>query len=158
MYSLKLMFFLIFLMSVFMRVNALSYLCDHIQSSVWLKCYPQNKIHSLSPLDSKEIKPANPKGNQPWIFIRRTMLKLKLKLQNFGHLMQRAHSLEKTLVLGKIEDKSRRGWQRMRWLDKHCWFNGHEFQQTSGDSEGQGSLACCVHAVGNLVWQDLVTK
>ena len=42
---------------------------------------------------------------------------LKLKLQYFGHLMQRADSLEKTLMLGKIEGKRRRGWQRMRWLD-----------------------------------------
>ena len=45
------------------------------------------------------------------------MLKLKLKLQYFGHLMRRADSLEKTLMLGKIEGKRRRGWQRMRWLD-----------------------------------------
>ena len=42
---------------------------------------------------------------------------LKLKLQCFGHLMQRVNSLEKTLILGKIEDKRRRGWQRLRWLD-----------------------------------------
>ena len=42
---------------------------------------------------------------------------LKLKLQYFGHLMQKANSLEKTLMLGKIEGKKRRGWQRMRWLD-----------------------------------------
>ena len=42
---------------------------------------------------------------------------LKLKLQYFGHLMQRANSLEKTLMLGKIEGRRRRGWQRMRWLD-----------------------------------------
>ena len=46
-----------------------------------------------------------------------TLNMLKLKLQYFGHLMQRAHSLEKTLMLGKIEGKRRRGWQRMRWLD-----------------------------------------
>ena len=45
------------------------------------------------------------------------MLKLKLKLQYFGHLMQRANSLEKTLILGKIEGRRRRGRQRMRWLD-----------------------------------------
>ena len=44
-------------------------------------------------------------------------LMLKLKLQYFGHLMQRVDSLEKTLMMGKIEDKRRRGWQRMRWLD-----------------------------------------
>ena len=65
-----------------------------------------------SPLDSKEIKSVNPKGNQSWIFIGRTML----KLQYFSHLMQRANSLEKTLMLGSIEGR-RRGWQRMRLLD-----------------------------------------
>ena len=68
-----------------------------------------------SPLDSKEIKTANPKGNQSSIVIGKTVL--KLKLQYFGHLMQRADSLEKTLMLGKIEDKRRSGRQRMRWLD-----------------------------------------
>ena len=67
-----------------------------------------------SPLDSKEIKLVNPKGNQPWIFIEELML--RLKLQYFGHLMQRANSLEKTLMLGKTEGRRRR-WQRMRWLD-----------------------------------------
>ena len=65
-----------------------------------------------SPLDCK-IKPVNPKGNQSWIFIGRLML--KLKLQYFGHLMQRTDSFEKTLMLRKIEDM-RRGQQRMRWL------------------------------------------
>ena len=68
-----------------------------------------------SPLDCKEIKPVNPKENKPWIFVRRTML--KLKLQYFGHLMQRANSLEKTLMLQKIEGMRRRGWQRTIWLD-----------------------------------------
>ena len=68
-----------------------------------------------SPLDCKEIQPVHPKGDQPLVFIGRTML--KLKLQYFGHLMQRADSLEKTLMLGKIEDRRRRGQQRMRWLD-----------------------------------------
>ena len=63
--------------------------------------------------DSKEIKLANLKGNQSWIFIGRLML--KLKLQFFGHLMRRA--VEKTLMLWKIEGKRRRGQQRMRWLD-----------------------------------------
>ena len=68
-----------------------------------------------SPLDSKEIKLVNSKGNQPWIFIGRTFL--KLKLQHFGHLMWRADSLEKTLIPGKIKGERRRGRQRMRWLD-----------------------------------------
>ena len=68
-----------------------------------------------SPLDCKEIKPVHPKGNQSWIFIGRT--DMKLKLQYFGHLMQRTDSLEKTLMLGKTEGRRRRGRQRMRWLD-----------------------------------------
>ena len=67
-----------------------------------------------SPLDCKEIQPVHPKGDQSWVFIEGLML--KLKLQCFGHLMRRIHSLEKTLVLGKIEGRKRRGQQRMRWL------------------------------------------
>ena len=60
-----------------------------------------------------------------------------MKLQYFGHLMQRADSLEKTLMLIKIEGKRRSGQQRMRWLD------GRGFEETQGDTGGQGSLACC---------------
>ena len=68
-----------------------------------------------SPLAFKEIQPVHPKGDQSWVFIGRLML--KLKLQYFGHLMQRADSFEKTLMLGNIEGRRRRGQQRMRWLD-----------------------------------------
>ena len=68
-----------------------------------------------SPLDCKEIQPVHPKGNQSWIFTRRT--DVKLKLQYFGHLMWRAESLKKTLMVGKIEGRRRRGQQRMKWLD-----------------------------------------
>jgi len=67
-----------------------------------------------SPVHWKEIKPVNPKGNQSWIL---EGLMLKLKLQYFGHLMRRTESLEKILMLGKIEGRRRREWQRMRWLD-----------------------------------------
>ena len=67
-------------------------------------------------------------------------LMLKLKLQYFGHLMQRVDSLEKTLMLGGIEGRRRRGRQRMRW---HHWFDGHEFEWTPGAGDGQGGLACC---------------
>ena len=67
------------------------------------------------PLDCKEIQPVHPKGYQSWVFIGRT--DMKLKLQYFGHLMRRTNSLEKTLILGKIEARRRRGRQRMRWLD-----------------------------------------
>ena len=67
-----------------------------------------------SPLDCKEIQPVHSK-DQSLVFIGGLML--RLKLQYFGHLTQRTDSLEKTLMLGKIEGKKRRGWQRMRWLD-----------------------------------------
>ena len=60
-----------------------------------------------SPLDCKEIQPVHPKGDQSWVFIGRLML--KLKLQHYGHLIRRADSLEKILMLGKIEGRRRRG-------------------------------------------------
>ena len=69
----------------------------------------------MSPLNCKEIKPINPKRNQPENSLEGLML--KLKLQYFGHLKPRADSLKKTLILGKIEGRRRRGWQRMRRLD-----------------------------------------
>ena len=67
-----------------------------------------------SPLDCKEIQPIHSKGDQSWVFFG---MMLKLKLQYFGHLMRRTDSFEKTLMLGKIEGRRRRGWQRMRMLD-----------------------------------------
>ena len=68
-----------------------------------------------SPLDCKEIQPVHSEGDQPWVFFQGMML--KLKLQYFGHLMRRLDSLEKTLMLGGIGGRRRRGCQRMRWLD-----------------------------------------
>ena len=69
-------------------------------------------------------------------------LMLKLKLQYFGHLRQRINSLEKTLVLGKIEGR-RRGQQRMQWLDDNTNSMDNEFQQALGGGREQGSLVCC---------------
>ena len=68
-----------------------------------------------SPLDCKEIQPVHPKEISPEYSLEGLML--KLKVQYFGHLMRRTDSLEKTLMLGKIEGRRRRGWQRIRWLD-----------------------------------------
>ena len=68
-----------------------------------------------SPLDFKEIHPVHPKGNQSWVFIGGT--DVELKLQSFGHLMWRADSFEKTMMLEKIEGRRKRGQKRMRWLD-----------------------------------------
>ena len=67
-----------------------------------------------SPLDCKEIQPVHPKGISPGCSLEGLML--KLKLQYFGHLMRRANSFERNLMLGKIEGRRRRG-QQMRWLD-----------------------------------------
>ena len=67
-------------------------------------------------------------------------LLLKLKLQYFGHPMRRTDSLEKTLMLGKIEGGRRRGQQMVGW---HHRLNGHELEQALGDSRGQGSLVSC---------------
>ena len=68
-----------------------------------------------SPLDCKEIQPVHSEGDQPWDFFGRN--DAKLKLQYFGHLMQRVDSLQKTLMLGGLGGRRRRGRQRMRWLD-----------------------------------------
>ena len=69
-----------------------------------------------SPLDSNDIKLVNPKGNQPWMFIGRTDAGAEAPVL-WCHLMRRANSFKKTLMLGKIEGRTRRGWQKMRWLD-----------------------------------------
>ena len=69
-------------------------------------------------------------------------LMLKLKLQYFGHLMQRTDSLEKTLMLGKIEGRRRRGGQD-EMVGWHHRLNGHESEKTAGVDDGQGSMVCC---------------
>ena len=68
-----------------------------------------------SPLDCKEIQPVHPKGDQSWVFIGRTEVEAEAPI--LRHLMRRSDSFEKTLMLGKIDGRRRRGQQRMRWLD-----------------------------------------
>ena len=77
-------------------------------------------------------------------------LMLKLKLQSFDHLVWRAHTLEKTLMLGKIEGMRKKRRQRMRWCH---WLSGQEFEPTLRDGEGQGSLA----SFSPLICKELVT-
>ena len=102
-----------------------------------------------SPLNCKEIKPVNPKGNQSWIFIGKTDAELEApllwppdaKCWLTGH-WDIYDSLEKTLRLGKTEGS----WRRLtedKMFGWHHWLNGYEFEQTLGDGYGQGSLACC---------------
>ena len=76
-------------------------------------------------------------------------LMLKLKLEYFGHLIRRANSLEKILMLGKTEDRGRRRGQD-EMVGWHHQLNGHGFEQASGDSEGQGSLPCCRPCVAKV--------
>ena len=90
-----------------------------------------------SPLDSKEIKPINPKRNQPWIFIGRTDAEAPILWTPDV----------KSQFIGKDPD-AERDWGQKRERENetvgwHHWFNGHEFEQILGDSEGQGSLASC---------------
>ena len=93
-----------------------------------------------SPLDCKEIQPVILKEISPECSLGGLML--KLKLEYFGHLMGRADSLEKTLMLGKIERGRRSGRQRMRWVGWRHQLDGHEFEQVPGIGDGHRSLAC----------------
>ena len=96
-------------------------------------------------LDSKEIKPVNPKGIQLWIFIGRTDVEAEAPI--LGHLLRREDSLGKTLMLGNIECKKEKEAAKDEVTGWHHWLKGHEFEQTLGDSEGQESLVCCIHGV-----------
>ena len=93
-----------------------------------------------SPLDSKEIKAVSPKGNQPWIFIGRTDAEAKAPILWPPDV--------KKWLLGKDPDAGKdwgqeKGVKKDKTVGCHHWFSGHEFEQTWGDSEGQGSLLCC---------------
>ena len=93
-----------------------------------------------SPLDCKEIKLVNPKGNQSWIFMEGLML--KLKVQYVRDLMWSTDSLAKTLMLGKIEGRRRREMTEHEMVVWHHWLDGHELEQTPGVGDGQEILAC----------------
>ena len=110
-----------------------------------------------SPLDCKEsiLKEISPGCSLEGLM-------LKLKLRYFGHLVRRVDSLEKTLMLGGIGGRRRRGQQRMRW---HHWLDGRESEWTPGVGDGQGGLACCdswgrreSDMTERLIWSDLMQR
>ena len=101
-----------------------------------------------SPLVSKEIKPVHPKGNQPWILLEGLML----KHQYFGHLMQRANSLEKTLIMGKIQSRRRRGQERMRWLNGITSSMDMSLSKLQGMVKDRESWRAAVHRVTKSNW------
>ena len=106
-----------------------------------------------SPLYNMEIKPVNHKEINPEYSLEGLML--KLKLQYFGHLTWTDDSLEKSLMLEKIEGRRRRGCQRMSWLDGITDAMNSELGQAPGDGEGRGGLVCCSHGVANSqTWLD----
>ena len=84
-----------------------------------------------------------PKEISPEYSLEGLMLMLKLKLQYFGHMMHITDSLEKTLMLGKIKGRGRRGQQRIEMVGWHHRLDGHEFEQALRVGDGQGSLVCC---------------
>ena len=98
-----------------------------------------------SPLDSKEIQPVHPEEINPEYSLEGLML--KLRLQYFGHLVQRANTLEKILMLGKIEGKRRRGWRRMRWLDSITNLMGMNFSKLQEIVEDRGIWHSKAHGI-----------
>ena len=94
-----------------------------------------------SPLDCKEIKPVNPKGNQPWILIGRTDAEAEAPI--LWSPEAKSWLIRKDPNAGKDWRQEEKGMTKDEMVGRHHQLNGHEFKQTLGDDKGQGSLACC---------------
>ena len=108
-----------------------------------------------SPLDSKEFKPVNPKGNQPWVLIGRTDSDAKAPTLWPPDVKSRLNG--KDLDAGNDWSQEEKGATEDEMVEWHHWLNGHEFEQTSGDGEGHGSLAWCSLVGSQRVGHDWVT-
>ena len=108
-----------------------------------------------SPLDCKEIQPVNHKGNQSWIFVGRTDAEAEAPILWPPNVKSRL--IGKDPDVGKDWGQEEKGATEDEMVAWHHWLNAHEFEQTQGDSEGQGSLACCSlwgHKKSDMTWSD----
>ena len=108
-----------------------------------------------NPLDSKAIKPVNPKGNQPWIFIGRTDAESEAPI--LWPPDAKSWLIRRDPDAGKDWRQEEKGVTENGMVGWHHWLNGHEFEQILGDSKGQESLVCC-SSWGRRVGQDLLTE
>ena len=107
-----------------------------------------------SPLDHKEIKLVNPKGNQPWVFIERPDAEAEAPILWPPDARSQLIGEDP----GKDWRQKEKGTTEDEMVGWHHWFNGHEFEQAPGDSEGQGILECCSSWGSQIVGHDLVTE
>ena len=105
----------------------------------WCLCAVVLEKTLESPLDSNEIKSVNPKGNQSWIFIRRTEAETPI----LWPPDVRSRFIQKDPDVGKDWRQEEEGSTEDEMVEWYPWFNGHELEQSLGDGEGQGSLVCC---------------
>ena len=98
-----------------------------------------------SPLNCKEIKPVSPKGNQPWIFTERADVEAEAPI--IWPPNAKSQLIGKDLDAGRDWGQEEKRVTVDEMVGRHHWLNGHEFEQTQGDSEEQGSLACCRHGI-----------
>ena len=96
-----------------------------------------------SPLDCKEIKPVNSKGNQPWKFVRRTDAEAEAEAPTLWPPEAKSLLIRKDPDAGKDRRQEEKGMTEDEMVVRHHWVNGHESEQASGNGEGQGSLVCC---------------
>ena len=120
---------------------------DILMSNRYMKMCPislmirELQINIIMRFDSKGIKPVNPKGNQPWIFMARTDAEVEAPI--LWPPDANSQLIKKDPDAGKDWQKEKKGATENEMVEWHHRLNGHEFEQTLGDSEGQGSLVCC---------------
>ena len=125
--------------SIYIRYN---FICIYILKYIYIRFWTVVLKKALeSPLDSKEIKPVNPKGNQPWIFIGRTDAEAEAPV--LWPPDAKSWLIGKDPEAGKDWRQEEKGTTENEMVGWHHRLNGQEFEQTPGDSEGQGSLVCC---------------